>query len=424
MKLSDDVAVESLGAIDAEPEMDLTVAADGAATRFRPADYWLILLLGSVSALGPLAIDMYLPSFPAIAKELGSSTAAVQRTMAAYFAGLALGQLFYGPAGDRLGRKVPLYVGLTLFSAASAGCALARSVPMLVGLRFIQALGGCAEMVMARAVVRDRFGERDAARVFSALMLVMGAAPVLAPLTGGWLVVHASWRAVFGVQAAAGLTCLLAVTFGLPESLPADKRERRSPLEILGVYAHLLRERTLMVHTLAGSLVLAGLFAYVAGSPLVFMQLFHVRPDRFWIFFGTNAAGLIASSQVNGWLVQRVEPRRVLRGGLVAAACFGSVLVTVAVTRLGGFPAILVPLFAFMSCFGFIVPTSTAMAMAPYGRVAGNASAVVGCVQFAVSGIGGLIVSWLQDGTAVPMAAAIAVAAVAALAVNLTLARE
>ncbi len=296
-------------------------------------------------------------------------------------------------------------------------------MPALVGLRFLQALGGCAEMVMARAVVRDRFGERDAARVYSALMLVMGLAPMLAPLAGGWLVVHASWRAIFGVQATAGLACLVAVTFGLPESLPPDRRERRSPGEILAVYGQLLRHRLLIAHALAGSLVLAGLFAYVAGSPFVFIQLFHVRPEHFWLFFGTNAAGLITSSQVNGWLVQRVDPRRVLRGGLIAAAVAGTALLVTATTGLGGFPGILVPLFAFLCCFGFIVPTSTALAMAPHGRVAGNASAVLGSVQFAVSGAAGVLVSALHNGTAVPMAAAIAVAGVAALAVNLTLAR-
>ena len=429
-QLTDDVVAESLGAIDADltggpPAYEAaTVPGDAPAKRFDAADYGLILLLGSVSALGPLAIDMYLPSFPAIAAELHSTTAAVERTMAAYFAGLAIGQLFYGPAGDRFGRKLPLYVGLTLFVLASFGCATVHSVPALVGLRFVQALGGCAEMVIARAVVRDRFGARDAARVYSALMLVMGLAPVLAPLVGGQLVAHASWRAIFAVQAAAGLVCLTAVTFCLRESLPPDRREHRWPLAILVVYGQLIRHRLLIAHALAGSLVLAGLFAYVAGSPFVFIQLFHVRPEHFWLFFGTNAAGLIASSQVNGWLVQRADPRKVLRGGLIAAAVAGALLLTAAETHAGGFPGLLVPLFAFLCCFGFIVPTSTALAMAPHGRVAGNASAVLGGIQFAVSGAAGVVVSLLHDGTAVPMAAAIALAGASALAVNLTLGRE
>ena len=419
--LSDNVTAETFAAVDAVPaEAGLAAAA----RRFASADYALILLLGSVSALGPLAIDMYLPSFPSIARQLGSTTAAVERTMAAYFAGLAIGQLFYGPAGDRLGRKPPLYVGLSLFVLASIGCATAGSVPALVAWRFVQALGGCAEMVVARAVVRDRFEARDAARVFSALMLVMGLAPILAPLAGGWLVVHASWRAVFGVQATAGLICLVAVTFGLRESHPPARRQRHSPGQILAVYGRLLRHRLLIAHALAGSLVLAGLFAYVAGSPFVFIQLHHVRPEHFWMFFGTNAAGLIASSQVNGWLVQRADPRNVLRGGLVAAATAGTALLIAAATGWGGFPGLLVPLFAFLCCFGFIVPTSTALAMAPHGTVAGNASAVLGAVQFAVSGLAGVVVSGLHNGTAVPMAAAICVSGVAGLAVNLTLGRE
>ena len=419
--LTDDVVAETVGAIDAVPG-EAGVAA--AARRFASADYGLILLLGSVSALGPLAIDMYLPSFPTIAKQMNVGVGSVERTMAAYFAGLAIGQLFYGPAGDRFGRRLPLFVGLALFIVGSAGCGLARSVPALVGLRFVQALGGCAEMVIARAVVRDRFAARDAARVFSALMLVMGLAPILAPLAGGWLVVHASWRAVFAAQAVAGLACLVAVAVFLPESLPVDRRERRSPAAIVAVYGQLLRHRLLIAHAMAGSLVLAGLFAYVAGSPFVFITLFHVPESHFWMFFGTNAAGLIASSQVNGWLVQRADPRRVLRGGLIAATVAGTLLLFAAATGAGGFVGLLVPLFAFLCCFGFILPTSTALAMAPHGRVAGAASAVLGAVQFAVSGLAGVAVSALHNGTAVPMAAAIAVAGGAALAVNLLLARE
>ena len=247
---------------------------------------------------------------------------------------------------------------------------------------------------------------------------------MLAPLAGGWLVVHASWRAIFVVQASVGVACLIGVWLMLPESLPPELRERRSAGAIMGVYGRLLLDRTLMGHALAGSLVLAGLFAYVAGSPFVFLQLYGVRPEHFWIFFGTNAAGLIGASQVSGWMVRRIDPRRVLRGGLIAATVAGVILLAVVLSGVGGFPAVLVPLFAFLCCFGFVLPTSTALAMAPHGRVAGGASAVLGAVQFAVSGGGGTVVSWLHNGTAVPMAAAIAVCGAAALAVNLTMARQ
>ena len=421
MELTDNVAVETTGAIDADPELDGAVFTP---TRFRLADYWLILLLGSMSGLGPLAIDMYLPSFPAIAREMGSTTAVIERTMAAYFAGLAIGQLFYGPLADRVGRKVPLYTGLSLFILASLGCSMTHSVPALIVLRFVQALGGCAEMVMARAIVRDRFDGRDAARVFSALMLVMGLAPVLAPMVGGWLVAHGSWRIIFAVQATAGAACLAAVFFGLPESLPAEKREKRSAKEIIVVYGQLLRHRVLMSHTLSASLLMAGLFAYVAGSPFIFLQLFKVPPQHFWWFFGTNAAGLIGSSQVNGWLVQRAEPSKILRGGLIVATLAGLAYVGTASSGFGGFVGVEIPLFVSLCCFGFVVPTATALAMAPHGRVAGNASAVLGSIQFFVSGLGGMAVSLLHNGTAVPMAGIIAVSAAAALGVNLAFSRE
>src|SRR5690606_3765233 len=170
--------------------------------RFDAATYVLIALLGAMSAIGPLAIDMYLPSFPAIAREMGTNVAGIEQTLAAYFIGLSLGQLFYGPLADRFGRKAPLYLGLGVFAAASIGCALAGSVAALSALRFLQALGGCAQMVIARAIVRDRFDERDAVRVFSALILVMGVAPILAPLLGGWFVVYLGWRSIFWFLAA------------------------------------------------------------------------------------------------------------------------------------------------------------------------------------------------------------------------------
>jgi DHA1 family bicyclomycin/chloramphenicol resistance-like MFS transporter len=416
LEISDNVAAETMGADDVT--LDYETPAASATTRFGPAAYWLILLLGSLSGLGPLAIDMYLPSFPAIEAEFHATPSAVERTLAVYFLGLALGQLVYGPLGDRVGRKKPLYVGLTVFILASLGCAFSTGVHSLLALRFCQALGGCAEMVMARAIVRDRFHERDAARVFSSLMLVMGVAPILAPLVGGQLVVHVGWRWVFGIIAGFAALCLAAVTFGLPESLPVERREKRSVMEVVTVYGQLVRHRGLIAHSVAGSLILAGVFAYVAGSPFLFIQLFHVRPEHFGLFFGTNAAGLIAGSQVNGFLVRRADPRKVLRGALIVAAVAGSTLLAMAATHTGGFVGILVPLFAFLCCFGFVVPTSTALAMAPHGRVAGNASAVLGSIQFLVGGSGGLAVSLLHNGTAVPMTVVIAACGVIALGVN------
>ncbi len=383
----------------------------------------LTLFLGMLTAIGPLAIDMYLPSFPALAVDLSTSLASVERTLAVYFIGLAVGQLFYGPISDRFGRKGPLYVGLGLFVLASAGCALADTVNTLVAVRFCQALGGCALMVIARAVVRDHFGERESARVFSLLILVMGVAPILAPLLGGWLAVHMGWRSIFWFQAGVGVACLLVTRGFFAESLP---RHRRRPvsMRIIGrTYWQLLRDRRFVAHSLTGGFVLAGFFAYVGGSPLVFIELHGVPTEYFGLYFGSNAAGFIVASQVNGWLMRRVDPRRSLRLGACFAATAGLALLTTVVLDLGGFAGVLVPLFCFIASIGFIAPTATALALAPHGEHAGNASAVMGFLQFGVSALGGLLVSYLQDGTAVPMAGLIAMGGVMALAVNVMGAR-
>ncbi len=378
----------------------------------------LILLLGSMAALGPLAIDMYLPSFPTIAAEFHISVAEVERTLAIYFIGLSFGQLIYGPASDRFGRKAPLYAGLTMFIVASAGCALARDVHALIVMRALQALGGCAEMVVARAIIRDRFDPRDATRVFSSLMLIMGVAPILAPLLGGWLIVHAGWRAIFCLQGIVAAICLANVALFLPESLAPERRDRNGVFETLALYWRLLGHRSFMANTMSVSFICAGLFAYIGGSPFVFIQLFGVRQQHFGFFFGINAVGLIAASQINGRVAQSVPLARILRAALVVTAISGCVLFADAAGHVGGFPGILIPLWCFVASLGFVFPTSTALAMASQGRNAGNASAVLGCMQFFIGGLSGMLVSSLDNGTALPMCGLIAGAGVAAMLAN------
>ncbi len=383
----------------------------------------LVLLLGVLSGLGPLAIDMYLPGFTAIAREFSTSPAVVERTLAAYFAGLALGQLFYGPATDRLGRKRPLYAGLVTFILASLGCAYARDVHWLIPLRFLQAAGGCAEMVVARAVVRDYFEEREAVRIFSFLMLVLGLAPIMAPMLGAWMMVYLSWRSIFLFLAAFAFVCLLNVAFFLRESLPA---ERRHPVDLratLRTYGELLGRPDFLTYTFSGGFVFAAMFAYISGSPFVFMELFHVSPQRYGLLFGVNALGLMISAQINARLVRRIEPRATLRAALVVAAVSGLVLTVLAKTNTGGFWGILAPLFGLMCACGFSFPTATALAMTPYRAMAGRASALLGCLQFLVSGIAGLSVSALHNNTATPMALVIGGCTSLALAVNLFLLR-
>ncbi len=388
----------------------------------KKAGLGLILLLGSLAGMGPLAIDMYLPTMPGIAVDLHTDMASVERTLSSYFVGLALGQLIYGTLSDRLGRKRPMLVGLAIFAIASVGCALARTVESLMLLRFAQALGGCAEMVISRAVVRDRFDGREGARVFSSLMLVMGVAPIIAPLMGGWFLAHGGWRGSFWMLAAVAVTCFFVVMFNLHESLPTSRRTRHGVFETGRVFAGLLRHRHFMGHVLAGSLMLTGLFAYVGSSSFVFIELFHVSPQWFWTIFGANAAGLIGSSQINGRLVRTIAPHVILRWALIAATVSGGLVLVSAQWHVGGIALFFGPLFVFMSSLGFVLPTSTALAMGPQGRVAGNASALLGFLQFLVSGCGTWLVSALHDGTARPMGEVMLGCGAAALAVNLLLA--
>lgn len=384
--------------------------------------FWLILLLGALAALGPFSIDTYLPAFPAIAQSFHTTVGQVEATLAVYFVGLSLGQLFYGPFADSFGRKPPLYVGLTLYLASTIGCAFSTGIAMLTALRFFQAVGGCSSMLIARTVVRDYFAPREAARVFSFLMLVIGVSPVVAPLAGGYLVVHASWRATFWVVTVLGIGCLVSVAVFLRETLPRDRRHPIRLRAVLALYASLLRDRVFMVHALAGSLVLAGLFAYLEGSPLVFIELNHVPTERFGFFFGLIAAGLIGASQVNGFLVRRAQPGVILRVALSVGAATGVALFVTQAAHVGGFAGLVALLFLSVACLGFASPNATALAMAPHGKIAGNASAMLGCLQYGIGGAGGMLVSGLDNGTSMPMVAVMSVGACLALGINLALA--
>jgi DHA1 family bicyclomycin/chloramphenicol resistance-like MFS transporter len=241
---------------------------DSAAAAAAPRKmFWLVVLLGALAALGPFSIDTYLPAFPAIAQTYSTTVGAVEITLAVYFVGLSFGQLFYGPFADSLGRKPPLYVGLGMYVLASTGCIFAPNIATLTVLRFIQAVGGCAPMLISRTVVRDYFSPREAARVFSFLMLVIGVSPVVAPLIGGWLVVHLDWRANFWMVSGMGTIIFVSVAVFLKESLPSDKRPDLHLGNTLRLYLSLLKDRVFMVYALSGALIAAGMFAYLEGSP-------------------------------------------------------------------------------------------------------------------------------------------------------------
>lgn len=378
----------------------------------RPRRVPLAIVLGALVALGPLTIDMYLPSLPTIQRDLATTPALTQLTLAVYFAGLGLGQLVYGPLTDRYGRKPPLYAGLVVYVLASVACALAPDVRVLVGARFVQALGGAAGQVVTRAVVRDRHVGSEAARLLAMLTLVMGVAPIVAPLAGGWVLALASWRAIFAVLAAVGLAVLALMIVTLPET--ATSRAPRIDLAMLaGSLRGVIRDRSFVANTLAGAFAQAGMFAYISGSPFVFIELFHVSPQRYGWLFGVNAFGLIAASQVNHRLLARRTPARILAVSVKALGVAGLALLAVTLTEWGGLAPLAVLLFVYVTSIGFIGSNAIALAMESQGARAGVASAVLGAAQFAVAAAASSLVGLRSDGSARAMGAVMAACAAA-----------
>ncbi|MEJ8867601.1 MULTISPECIES: multidrug effflux MFS transporter [Pseudomonas] len=362
-----------------------------------------ILILGALSAFGPLAIDFYLPAFPAMALAFGTDENHVQMTLAAYFLGLSIGQLAYGPVADRFGRRIPLLIGVGLFTAASVACAYAPNLEWLIGARFIQALGGCAGMVISRAVVSDKCDAVGSAKVFSQLMLVMGLAPILAPLLGGLLVNTTGWQSIFlaltGFSALAGL----AVATGLPESLPAHIP--RQPLSgALRQYGRLLADPIFLGHALTGGIAIAGMFAYIAGSPFIFIKLYGVAAEHFGWLFGINAAGFILVAQVNARLLAKRGPMFLLARAVWVYLAAGLTLLAVSSLHTAQLWPLLIPLFICIASLGCISPNAAACAMSGQGARAGSASALLGCLQFSVAAGASALVGVLHDGSAVPMA--------------------
>ncbi|MEZ1319609.1 multidrug effflux MFS transporter [Pseudomonas fluorescens] len=370
-----------------------------------------ILILGALSAFGPLAIDFYLPAFPAMALAFGTDEQHVQLTLAAYFLGLSIGQLAYGPVADRFGRRVPLLAGVGLFTAASLACAYAPSLEWLMGARFVQALGGCAGMVISRAVVSDKCDAVGSAKVFSQLMLVMGLAPILAPMLGGLLVNTTGWQSIFlaltGFSALAGL----AVALGLPESMPAHLP--RQPLSgALRQYGRLLKDPVYLGHALTGGIAIAGMFAYIAGSPFVFIKLYGVPAEHFGWLFGANAAGFILVAQINARLLAKRGPAFLLVRTVWIYLAAGLTLLAVSSLHTEQLWPLLVPLFICISSLGCILPNASACAMTGQGARAGSASAMLGCLQFSVAAGAASLVGILYDGSAVPMAMVISLCAI------------
>jgi DHA1 family bicyclomycin/chloramphenicol resistance-like MFS transporter len=394
------------------------------ASQSQPATLWrLTLVLGALSAFTPLAVDMYLPALPALERTLATDSGKVQQTLSFFFLGLAIGQLFYGPISDRFGRRGPLLVGNLLFIGASIACALAPGIDTLIGARFVQAFGSCAGLVISRAMVRDLFEPREGARVMSLLMLVMGVAPILAPLLGGYVVAWFDWHAIFWFLAGFALLAMLAAWRWLPETRGARPDMRLTLGSVLQVYGRLLSTRRYMGYTLASSLGMGGLFCYIAASPFVFIDLYGLSPQAYGWVFGINAVGIIGFSQVNRALLRHFTLDEVLIVSISTMAVAGVALLIAAVFSIGGMIGLWVPLFFYIASLGGVLPNAAASAMAAEAERAGSAAALMGTLQFTLGAMTSGIVSLLSGDPALAMAVIVAVCGLGGLSARLILVR-
>jgi DHA1 family bicyclomycin/chloramphenicol resistance-like MFS transporter len=375
----------------------------------------LVVILGSLTALAPLSIDLYLPALPALGDDLGASTSLVQLTLTACVVGLGVGQLVAGPLADRYGRRPPLLAGLAGFAVSSGVCALAPTVEILVGLRFVQGATGAAGLVIARAVVRDVYGPA-ATRIFAALLLVTGLAPVVAPIVGAQMLHFTTWRGTFVVLLGLGVALLVATWLGLGESLAPDRRRADGVRATLVTLRRLVADRSFMPYVACFALTFGAFFAYISASPFVLEDIHGVSPQVFSAIFAVNSAALIGAAQVAGHVSGRlVEPHRLLFGGVGLVAICAVALLAIVLAG-GGLWPLLVCLLGIAVANGIVVPTATVLAMAGHGHVAGSASALLGLCQFGLAGILAPLVGVAGSDSAVPMAVVIAACGLGALA--------
>jgi len=374
--------------------------------------------MGVLQSFAPLSIDMYLPAMPLLEKVFNATTAQVQITLVTFLLGYALGQSLYGPVTDHFGRKPPLYCSLAVFVVSSTACALTTSVNLLSAFRFLQAIAACGGAVVSRAMVRDLFPPVELRRIFSMLILVLGVSPMIAPFLGGYLLVWFGWRSIFLTQASLGAITLLTMHFRLSESLAPEHARPLEMRRVISSYKYLLEDRTFLGASLVCGFSSAGMFAYIASAPFVFINFFKLPPQQFGWLFGVIAAGLIASSQVNGRMPRRIPLWQVLRLANLVQLGSGLVLLLTAITGFGGMVGIFAPVFVYMCAAGFVFPNGNAIAMMRHGNMAGTASALLGTNQFTIAAVTTIALGVIDNSSALPMAIVIAGCGAAATLLN------
>ena len=362
----------------------------------------LILILGSLAALGPLSIDMYLPAFPDMSRSFGASASSIQLSLTACMLGMALGQIIVGPLSDVRGRKRPLLLALSAYLLASLACAFAPTIEVLIALRFVQGAAGASGIVISRAIVRDLFEGPELTKFFAALSLVNGTAPILAPIIGGQILRFGDWRIVFYLLAILSTLMLIAVAFRLPETLPVHHRVEGNLKTTFGTFGRLLSDRTFIGYAFAQAFAMGAMFAYISGSPFVLQNIYGASPQQFSFLFGLNGIGIILAAQTAGRLAGRVDSEKMMQIALTVVAAAG-ICLFLALTLSDSLILVMIPLFFVVSSVGMISTLGFTLAMQNYGSTAGSASALLGLLPMLVGSLVSPLVGVMGEESALPM---------------------
>lgn len=364
---------------------------------------FIILILGSLATISPFSIDMYLPGFPTIAKDLGTTIDKVQLSLTSYLIGICLGQVIYGPLLDRYGRKKPLYVGLFLYVLASIGCALTSSVDSLIAMRFLQAMGGCVGLVASQALVSDIFPSNKRAEVFSMITLVIAVSPMIAPTVGGYVTVGFSWHWLFIILAGIVAVMIAGIYFFLPAGQLPDESVSLKPKSVLGSYYTVVSQPQFLIYTLAGGLATAAPFAYISGSADVFMNIYKVTEQQYGWIFGLLAFAMIGSTQLNHFLLKKFKSQQIIQFTLIYQSLVGILLIVGVYNNWYSLIGLIGMMFVFLTGQGLTGPNTSALSLAPFRKHTGSASALMGSWRMGAGAIISAIVSFLHNNTAMPM---------------------